>query len=124
MSTDMKLSKAQIKKIIKSGGPLGSILERLLPKLIKPTISLGKNILAPLGVSAAMSATDPAIQKKMYGSGPKTTVIFSDEGITDMIKVSKALEDYDVLMKDVTKTLQNDFKKGGALPILPMLLGT
>ena len=48
------MSKAQIKKIIMSGSALGSILRRLLPKLIKPAISLGKNIRAPLGLSAAM----------------------------------------------------------------------
>ena len=42
MSTDIKLSKAQINKLIKSGGALGSILARFLPKLIKPAISLGK----------------------------------------------------------------------------------
>ena len=64
MSTDIKLSKAQINKLIKSGGALGSILLRFLPKLIKPDISLRKNILAPLGLSAAMSATDTAINKK------------------------------------------------------------
>ena len=38
MSTDKKLSKAQIKKIIMAGRALGSILRRLLPKLIKPAI--------------------------------------------------------------------------------------
>ena len=43
-STDIKLSKAQINKLIKSGGVLGSILARFLPKLIRPTLSLGKNI--------------------------------------------------------------------------------
>ena len=43
---------------------LGSILARFLPKLIKPALSLGKNILASLGLSAAMSATDAAIPKK------------------------------------------------------------
>ena len=64
MSTDIKLSEAQINKLIKSGGALRSILARFLPKLIKPAPSLGKNILAPLGLSAAMSATDAAIQKK------------------------------------------------------------
>ena len=64
MSTDIKLSKAQINKLIKSGGALGSILARFLPKLIKPAISLGKNILAPLGLSAAMSTTDAAINQK------------------------------------------------------------
>ena len=69
MSADIKLSKAQIKKLLKEGGALGSMLARFLPKLIKPAISLGKKILAPLGLSAAMSATDAAIHKKMYGSG-------------------------------------------------------
>ena len=68
MSTDIKLSKSEINKLIKEGGALGSIIARFLPKLIKPALSLGKTILAPLGLSAAMSATDAAIQKKMYGS--------------------------------------------------------
>ena len=69
MSTDMKLSKAQINKLIKSGGALGSVLARFLPKLIKPALSLGKQILAPLGLSVAMSATDAAIQKKFMVQG-------------------------------------------------------
>ena len=64
MSTDIKLGKAQIKKLLKEGGALGSMLARFLTKLIKPAISLSKNILAPLGLSAAMSATDAAIQKR------------------------------------------------------------
>ena len=64
MSTDIKLSKVQINKILKEGGKLGKLLLGFLPKLIKPTISLGRNILAPLGLTAAMSATDEAIQKK------------------------------------------------------------
>ena len=64
MSVDINLSNAQTKKIIKSGGALGSILGRCLPKLIKPAISLGKNILAPLGLNAAISAADAGTQKK------------------------------------------------------------
>ena len=52
MSTDIKLSKVQINKIIKEGGNLGKLLMSFLPKLIKPAISLGKNILAPYGLSA------------------------------------------------------------------------
>ena len=71
---------------------------------------MGKNILAPLGLSAAMSATDAAIQKKMYGSRTKT-VKFSNKDIDDMTKIVKALEESDVLMKGVTKTLKNDIKK-------------
>ena len=57
-----------------------------------------------------MSATDAAIQKEVYGSGTKT-VRFSNENLDDMTKIVKALEDSDVLMKGVTKTLKNDIKK-------------
>ena len=105
ISTDIKLSKAQINKLIKSGGALGSILARFLPKLIKPALSLGKNILAPLGLSSAMSATDAAIQKKVHGYATKT-VRFSNKDLDDMTKIVKALEDSDVLMKGITKTLK------------------
>ena len=45
MSADIKLSKAQIKKI-KSGGNLRSFLMKFLPKLIKPAISLGKKCIS------------------------------------------------------------------------------
>ena len=122
MSADIKLSKAQINKIIQSGGALGSILGRFLPKLIKPAISLGKNILAPLGLSAAMSAGDAGIHKKIHGYGK--TVKFSNQDIKDMTKIVKASEDSDVLMKGVTETFKSDIKKGGALLLIPMLLGT
>ena len=101
MSTDIKLRKTQINKLIKEGGVLGSILARLLPKLIKPAISLGKNILAPLGLSAAMSATDTAINKKNHGLGNSNnsgtkTVRFSNKDLDGMTKIVKSLEDSDV----------------------------
>ena len=70
-----------------------------------------------------MSATDAAIQKKMYGIGTKT-VKFSNKGLDDTTKIVKVLEDSDVLIKGITETLKNDIKKGGALPLIPMLLGT
>ena len=60
MSTDLKLSKVQISKIIQSGEFLGS----LLSKLMKVAIPLAKNVLSPLGVTAAASANDAGIQKK------------------------------------------------------------
>ena len=110
MSSDIILSKAQTNKLIKSGGALGSILAKFLPKLIKPSISLGKNILAPLGLSAAMPATDAAINKRIHGYGTKT-ITFSNTDLDDMTKIVKALEDSDVLMKRITKTLKNDIKK-------------
>ena len=121
LSTDIKLRKVQINKIIKEGSNLGKLLMGFLPKLIKPAISLGKNILAPLGLSAAMSATDAAIRKKMYGSGA-TTLIISDNDMNDMIKIVKALEEHDILLKGITKTIKNETKEQRGR-FLIMLLG-
>ena len=59
-----KIKQRQLNKIIKEGGDLGKLLMNFLPKLIKPAISIGKSILAPLGLRAATSATDATIQKK------------------------------------------------------------
>ena len=56
MSTDIKLSKAQISKIIQSGGYLGSLLSKIAGLLMKVVVPLAKNILAPLGITAAASA--------------------------------------------------------------------
>ena len=64
MSTDLKLSKAQISKIIQSGGFLGSLLSKLAGPLMKVAIPLAKNVLAPLGITAAASAIDAGIQKR------------------------------------------------------------
>ena len=69
MSTDIKLSKAQISKIIQSVGFLGKILGPLLKtglpltkNVIKP---LAKSVLMPLGLTAATSAADAGILKKI-----------------------------------------------------------
>ena len=64
MSTDLKLSKTQISKIIQSGGFLGSLLCKLAGPLMKVAIPLAKNVLAPLGITAANSAIDARIPKK------------------------------------------------------------
>ena len=79
MSTDLKLSKAQISKIIQSGGFLGSLLNKLTGLLMKVAISLAKNVLAPLGTTVAASAIDAGIQKKIYGSGNTTSIISNKE---------------------------------------------
>ena len=64
MSTDLKLSKAQVSKIIQSGGFLGSLLSKLAGPLMKVAISLAKNALTPLGITAAASAIDAGVQRK------------------------------------------------------------
>ena len=63
MSTDIKLSKAQIKKIM-LGGVLGSNFGKLLPNLVKVAGPILKNVALPLGLSAAISGIDGAMQKK------------------------------------------------------------
>ena len=84
MSTDLKLSKAQIFKIIQSGGFLGSLLSKLAGLLMKVAIPWAKNVLALLGVTAAASAIDARIQKKVHGSGAATLII-SNEEMNDII---------------------------------------
>ena len=61
MSTDLKLSEAQIFKIIQSGGFLGSLLSKLAGPVMKVAIPLAKNVLAPLGMTAAALAIDARI---------------------------------------------------------------
>ena len=64
MSTDIKFNKAQLKKLIKSGGFLGSLLSKIAGPLMKVPMPLAKNVLAPLGLTAAMSAINGGIQQK------------------------------------------------------------
>ena len=120
-ATDIKLRKAQIKKIIQSGGFLGKLLSKLAGPLMKVTLALAKNVLAPLGLTAAMSAIDGSIQKKIHGSGVK--LIIEQEDINDIMKIIKALENSGILLKGVSKAIKNEAKeqKGG---FLSMLLGT
>ena len=86
MSTDLALSKAQISKLIQSGGFLWSLLSKLVGPLMKVAIPLAKNVLAPLEITAAASAIDERIQKKIHGCGrpSSTTVIISNKEMNDM----------------------------------------
>ena len=117
-STDLKLSKAEINKIIQSGGFLGKLPGPLLKTgllLIKNVIkSLAKSVLIPLRLTAATSAADAGIHKKILGSGT-TALIISNEEMNDIIKIVQALEDSNILLKRVTGTVKNETKeqKGG-----------
>ena len=124
MSTDLKLSKAQISKTVQSGGFSGSLLSKLANPLMKVAIPLAKNVLGPLGITAAASAIDAEIQKKIHGSG-RTTLIISNEEINDIMKIVQVLEDFNILLKGVTKTIKNEAKEeeGGFSSILLGTLG-
>ena len=121
-SIDIKLSKTQLSKMIQSGGFLGNLLGKLAGPLMKVAMPLAKNVLAPLGLSAAMSAIDGSIKKKMLGSGTTTLIISNDE-MDDILKIVKSLEDSNVLLKGVSETIQHEAKeqRGG---FIGMLLGT
>ena len=100
MSTDIKLSEAQIFKIIQSGGFLGSLLSKIAGPLMKAAVLLVKNILDPLGITAAVSVIDAGIQKKIHGSGTKTLII-SNEEMNDTMKTVQALEYSSILLKQL-----------------------
>ena len=89
---------------------------------MKVALPLAKNILALLGITAAASAIDVGIQKKIHGSGT-TTLIISNEEMNDTMKIVQVLEHSNILLKGITKTIKNETKeqKGG---FLSMLLGT
>ena len=121
LATDIKLSKAQIKKLIQSGGFSGKLFSKLAGPLMKVAMPLAKNVLAPLGLTAAMSAIDGCIQKKIHGSGVK--LIIEQEDMNNIIKIIEALENSGILLKGVTKTIENETKEQRG-EFLSMLLGT
>ena len=109
LSTDIKLSKAQLSEMVQ----LGRFLGRLLGPLI------------PLGLTAATSAVDAAIHKKILGLGKTstTTLIISNDEMEDIIRIVESLVDSSLLLKGVSEKIQNEAKeqKEG---FLSMLLGT
>ena len=109
--------------MIMSGRALGAILGRLLPNLIKVANAVLKNFALPLGLSAAMNGIDKKIHGYGHSSIPQTTtLIISNDEINDIIKIILTLEDHDILLKGVTKTIRNETKqqKGGYLSMLSL----
>ena len=94
---------------------------------MKVALPLAKTVLAPLGLTAAMSAIDGSIQKKIHGlgttKGAGVKLIIEQEDMKDIMKIIKALENSGILLKEVSKTIKNETKEqiGG---FLSMLLGT
>ena len=91
LSTDIKLSKTQLSKMIQSGGFLGKLLGPLLKTglpLMKSVIKpLAKSVLIPLGLTASASAADAGIHKQILGSGHNNmTLIISNNEMDDILK--------------------------------------
>ena len=72
--------------------------------VLKP---LAKSVLIPLGLTAAVSATDAAIHKKIIRSGT-TTLTVSNEEMNDIMEIVKYLEESSSLLKGVSETIKNE----------------
>ena len=77
---------------------------------MKVAIPLAKNVLVPLGITAAALAIDAGNQKIIHGSGhpSSTTLIVLNKKVNDIMKIVQALADSNVLLKGVTKTIKNE----------------
>ena len=123
-SANMKLAKTQLHKIEQSGGflgrPLGPLLKNglsLIGNVLKP---LAKSVLIPLRLTAGASyPTDAAAHKEMFGSDT-TTLIISNEEMSDIMKIVKSLEESGLLIKGVRQKIKTEEKeqKWGFLRIL------
>ena len=113
------LTTRQVSSMIQSGGFLGKLLGPLLKTglpLMKSVITpLAKSVLIPLGLTAAASAADVGIHKKILGSGNNATLIISNKDMDDLIKIVKSLEDSGLLLKGVTESAQNENEKADFL---------
>ena len=94
--------------------------------LLKSGLPLLKSVVKPLGflgLTAAASATDAAINKKIIGSGNNITLIISNDDMQDSLKIVKSIEDNGILLNGITETVKNEVKeqKDG---FISMLLGS
>ena len=116
MSTDIKLSKAQISKIIQLGGSFGSWLGNLGKKgVTNIAILLARDNLPGL-VSSLFSNSINKFERKISGKGAVRarkgfTLFISNEDMDDIIKIIKSLEDSGVLIDRVTETVKHEIKK-------------
>ena len=86
-------------------GPLLKTGLPLIKNVIKP---FAKSVLIPLGFTAAASATDAGMHKKVLGSRTTTTtttLIISNDEMKDIIKLVKSCEDSSLLPEGVCYAL-------------------
>ena len=109
-SANIKLPKTQLHKIGESGGFLGRLLGPLLksglPLIGNLLTPFAKSVSIPLGLTAAATATDAALHKKMFESG-FTKFRISNEEVNDITKIAKSLEKSEFLIKGVSEKIKN-----------------
>ena len=88
-------------------------MSKLAGPLMKVAVPFVKNILAPLGITAAASVIDAGIQKEIHGSGCPSSakLMISNRKMNDIMKIVQALQDANILLKRVNKTIKMKQKK-------------
>ena len=113
---DIKLSKAQISKIIQSGRSFGSWLANLgKSALTNVAIPLARNNFPGLVRNLTLSVINK-FDRKISGkvadrAGKGFTLFISNEDMNDIIKITKSLEDSGTLIDGVTETGKHETKK-------------
>ena len=79
-----------------------------LPSMKSVLTPLAKSVLLPLSLTAAVLATDAAIQKNFFWSG-MTTLTFSEEELDNMAIVT-SLKEAGLLINGVSETVENKVK--------------
>ena len=120
------LIKGTTKKITRQEGGFPNFLRTLmiagLPLMKSVLIPLAKGVLISLGLSAGMSATETAIQKKIYGSRTTALIVLNEE-MEHIMKIVKSVERSGLLIKGISETIKCETKEQkGGFP--PMFLGT
>ena len=83
--------------------PLMTVALLLMKSALTP---LAQSVLLLFGLITVMSATDPALQKKIYGSGA-TALITSNEEMEDITKIIKSFDESGLLIKGISETTKN-----------------
>ena len=117
MSTDVKLSQAQISKIIQSGGSFGSSLGNLGKKALTNTANpLARDKLPELAnnSNAIIKFARKISCKGAFRAGKGFTVFISNEDMNDIIKIIESLEDSGVLIDGITGKVKHEKKNKNA----------
>ena len=77
-----------------------------LPLMKNVLTPIAENVLIPLELAAAASATDAAIQNKIYRSGT-TALIFWRKEMEDIMKIVRPYEESELLIKGISDTIEN-----------------
>ena len=115
VTTDIKLSKAQISKIIQSGESfaswLGNLGKKVLTNIIIP-LARGNlsGLVSNLNSNAINKFERNVSGKKAFRAGKVFTLFISNEDMNDIIKIIKSLEDSGVVIDGVTETVKHEIK--------------